>query len=329
MMTKTMTKLEKVLEDIKKRFGNEAIMQIDGKVEDVEVFSTHSLNLDKALGVGGVPRGRISEIYGKEGSGKTTLATHLVAEAQKEGSLCAYIDMENAVSLENFESLGVDIHDNFILSQPDSGEQALSIVEALLESKEVDLIIVDSVASLITQAELDGELQDSTIGLQARMMSKFMRRTSSLIRKSNCALVFINQLRANIGGYGNQPASTTTGGNALKYYASVRIELARTGPIKEGENVVGQVVKAKVIKNKVASPFKESEFYLIYGQGISQEREIVEQAVKQGLIGKGGAGWMTYKKENGEEVRLQGLQKFTNTLKENLELKQELYEKLV
>lgn len=252
----------------------------------------------------------------------TTLCTHLVAEAQKQGDLCAYIDMENAVSLENFETLGVDIRNNFLLCQPNSGDEALAIVESLLESKEVGLIVVDSVASLIPQAELDGELQDSTIGLQARLMSKFMRRTSSLIRKSNCALVFINQLRANIGGYGAQPATTTTGGNALKYYASVRIDIARTGSIKEGEQIIGQTVKAKIVKNKVASPFKDCEFYLIYGEGISNEREILELSVKNGIIKKGGA-WYTY-----GENKWQGLEKARAFLKDNPKIKDELYEQL-
>lgn len=321
-----MSKLEKVLDMVKKRFGNEAVRKIN-EIEDVEVFSTHSLNLDRALGVGGIPKGRISEIYGNEGSGKTTLCTHLVAEAQKKGDLCAYIDMENAVDVSNFKALGVDV-DEMILCQPSSGEEALSIVESLLDSKDVGLIVVDSVASLITQAELDGELVDSTIGLQARMMSKFMRRTSSSIRKSGCALVFINQLRANIGGYGAQPANTTTGGKALKFYASTRIEISRTGPLKEGEQIVGQVVKAKVLKNKVASPYKECEFYLIYGKGISQERELLELATKEGLISKGGS-WLTYVSDTGEEIKLQGLGKFTDYLVDNKDLREELYNKLM
>lgn len=322
------TKYSKLLESIKKRFGNDSISMIDDIPENIDVISTHSLNFDNALGVKGIPKGRISEFYGKEGSGKTTSAIHLVAEAQKKGELCAYIDMENAIDLEQLSSLGVDVHNNFILSQPNSGDEALSIVEALLESKEVGLIVVDSVASLIPQAELDGELQDSTIGLQARMMSKFMRRTSSIIRKSNTALLFINQLRANIGGYGNAPASTTTGGNALKYYASVRVELSRTGAIKEGEQIIGQTVKAKVIKNKVAPPFKECEFYLIYGEGISQEREVLELAVKSSIISKGGA-WLTYVCDSGEQVKLQGMSRFNDYLKQNKNIKEELLNKLV
>jgi recombination protein RecA len=320
--TKQITVSSQILEEIKKKFGNDSIISIGEVLEDVESISTHSVNLDKALGIGGVPKGRITEIYGKEGSGKTTLCTHIVAEAQKKGELCAYIDMENAVSLENFENLGVNIHDNFILSQPNSGDEALAIVESLLATKKVGLIVVDSVASLIPQAELDGELQDSTIGLQARLMSKFMRRTSSLIRKSNCALIFINQLRANIGGYGAQPASTTTGGNALKYYASVRIDIARTGAIKEGEQIIGQTVKAKIVKNKVASPFKECEFYLIYGEGISEEREILELAVKKNIIKKGGA-WLTY-----GDLKWQGLEKVRNYLKENPQVTDKLLEEL-
>lgn len=319
---KQTTVSSKIIEDIKKKFGKESIIQIDEVLDDIESISTYSLTLDKALGCGGIPKGRISEIYGKEGSGKTTICTHLVAQAQKNGDLCAYVDMENAVSLENFEKLGVNIRENFILSQPNSGDEALAIVESLLESKEVGLIVVDSVASLIPQAELDGELQDSTIGLQARLMSKFMRRTSSLIRKSNCALVFINQLRANIGGYGAQPATTTTGGNALKYYASVRIDIARTGAIKEGEQIIGQTIKAKIVKNKVASPFKECEFYLIYGEGISNEREILEVAIKQGIISKSGA-WISY-----GENKWQGLEKARVFLKENPQIKEELYAQL-
>ncbi len=321
-------KLEEILKNITKRYGEGTMMNIGDVIENVEVISTSSLNLDRALGVGGVPRGRITEFYGSEGSTKTSTCAHIVAEAQKKGEMCVYLDSEHSVDLKNFEELGVDIHNNFMLSQPGSGEQTLGIVEMLLqEDANIAVIVVDSVASLVPEAELSGDLEDSTIGLQARLMSKFMRRVTPLVRKSNVALIFINQIRSNIGGYGASSPTTTTGGKALKFYASVRVELSRTGYVKDGETVIGQTVKAKVKKNKVASPFTEADYDFLYGSGISQEREILDLANKVNVISKGGA-WISYTSDSGEAFKWQGIEKARLALKENPELKEELLNKL-
>lgn len=320
-----MSNLNKVLDDIKKKFGNGAIMQIGETLDNIEAISTTSIAVDKALGIGGVPKGRIVEIYGQESVGKTTLCAHIVSESQKKGGLCAYIDVENAVDLNYFEKLGVYTDsDRFLLSQPSNGEEALTIAEMLVNSNEISVIIVDSVAALIPQAELDGEIVDSTIGLQARMMSKCMRRLTSMVAKSNTCLIFINQLRANIGVMGYGPKTVTTGGKALPYYSSVRIELSKIAQIKDGEQVIGSRIKAKIVKNKVASPFKEAEYDLIYGEGISKIREVIELGVKEGIINKSGA-WFSY-----GDVRLgQGLEKSKIFLEENLNIKEEIYNKLL
>lgn len=323
-----MSNLQSVLDSITKKYGKGSIMSIADEIEEVEVISTSSINLDKAIGVGGVPKQRVTEIYGAEGSTKTSTCAHIVAQAQKKGELCVYLDSEHSVDLQNFQDLGVDIHNNFMLSQPGSGEQCLGIVELLLQPEaNVGLIVVDSVASLVPEAELNGEIEDNSIGLQARLMSKFMRRVMPLLGKSNTALIFINQIRSNIGGYGNSPTNTTPGGKALKFAASLRIEMARTGYVKEGEKVIGQTVKAKVVKNKLAPPFVEANYDFLYGSGISSEREIIDLATKTGLITKGGA-WLSYKTDAGEDVKFQGIEKFRVYLKENPELKEELYNKL-
>lgn len=320
--------LEEILKNITKRYGEGTIMNIGEKIDDVEVISTSSINLDRAIGVPGVPKARITELYGSEGGGKTSICAHVVAEAQKKGEMCVYIDSEHAVDLKNFEDLGVDIHNNFMLSQPDSGEQALGIVEMLLNpDSNIGVIVVDSVAALVPEAELAGDIEDSTIGLLARLMSKFMRRVTPLMSKSNTALIFINQIRSNIGGYGNSPANTTPGGKALKFAASLRIEISRTGSIKDGDKIIGQTIKAKVVKNKVGSPFTEANFDFIYGSGISSEREILELGNKAGIISKGGA-WISYTSDTGEAYKWQGLEKARLYIKDNPELKEELLNKL-
>lgn len=316
--------IEKVLENIRKKYGPSSIRRIDEKIEPVEVISTSSIGLDRALGVNGVPKGRIVEIYGAESSGKTTCCAHIVAEAQKKDELCAYIDMENAIDLSYFDKIGVDVFsENFLISQPSSGEEALDILELLLESKELSVIVVDSVAALVPQAELDGEVIDNTIGLQARLMSKVMRRLTASILQSNTCVIFVNQIRENIQSFGYGPKTTTTGGRALKFYSSVRIELSKISQIKDGENIIGNRVKAKVVKNKVAAPFKEAEYDLIFGEGISKEREIIEYAVKEGIVTKGGA-WFSY-----GEIKLgQGLEKARQFLKDNPEIKEEILNKI-
>lgn len=315
--------IEKTLDQIRKRYGLGSIQKLNKEVELVESISTSSISLDDALGVKGVPKGRIIEIYGAESTGKTTLCAHIVAEAQKKNELCSYIDMENAVDIAYFNKIGVNTHENFLMSQPSNGEEALGILEMLLESEKVSIVVIDSVAALIPKAELDGEIEDSTIGLQARMMSKAMRRLTSLVNKSNTCVIFINQLRENIQSFGYGPKTTTTGGKALKYYSSVRIELAKIGQIKDGENVIGSRIKAKVIKNKVAAPFKEAEYDLIFGEGISKEREIIEFASKKGIITKGGA-WYSY----GDVKIGQGLEKASTFLKNNIEIRQEIIDKI-
>lgn len=314
---------DQIIEEIRKKYGSGSIMTIGESLEGVEKISTSSIGLDKALGIGGVPKGRIIEIHGKEGSSKTTTCAHIIAEAQKAGGLTAYIDMENAVDLLYFKNLGVDI-EKLIMSQPNYGEEALDILEMLLLSKDFDVIVVDSVAALIPKAELDGEIIDNTISLQARMMSKCMRRIAPMAAKANTSVIFVNQLRDNIGAFGMGPKSTTPGGKALPYYSSVRIELSRIAQIKDGEDVIGNRVRAKIIKNKVSSPFKTAEYDVIFGEGISKERELLEYAIKENLIKKSGS-WFSY----GETKIGQGTEKAIAFLKENNNIREEIYNSIV
>ena len=303
--------VEAALSNIEKRFGKGSIMRLgEREVSDVPAISTTSLSLDAAVGIGGVPRGRIIEIYGPESSGKTTLALHIVAEAQKAGGVAAYIDAEHAMDADYAGKLGVDI-DQLLISQPDSGEQALEIAEALVRSNGVDVIVVDSVAALVPRAELDGEMGDSLPGLQARLMSQALRKLTAIVAQSNTCFIFINQIREKIGVMFGSP-ETTSGGRALKFYASMRLDIRRIGAIKDGDRVVGNRTKVKVAKNKVAPPFRECEFDIMYGEGISREGDLLDLAVVQRVVEKSGA-WFSYK---GDRLG-QGRENSKQLLKEN------------
>ena len=311
--------LQAALSQIEKQFGKGSIMRLaDGeKIEDIQVVSTGSLGLDIALGVGGLPRGRVIEIYGPESSGKTTLTLQVVAEMQKLGGVAAFIDAEHALDAQYAQKLGVNLPD-LLISQPDTGEQALEIVDSLVRSGAVDLVIIDSVAALTPKAELEGEMGDSLPGLQARLMSQALRKLTGSINKSNCTVIFINQIRMKIGVMFGSP-ETTTGGNALKFYASVRLDIRRIGSIKKGEDVVGNETRVKVVKNKVAPPFKEAEFDILYGEGISREGEVIDLGVAAKIVDKSGA-WYSYK---GEKIG-QGKDNSREFLRENPELAREI-----
>ena len=310
--------LDETLKQIQKLFGKGAVMRLgEREAVDVDAIPSGSLLLDDALGVGGYPKGRIIEIFGPESSGKTTLALHAIAECQKMGGRAAFIDAEHAIDPIYAKNLGVDINE-LILSQPDNGEQALEIVEMLANSGSISLIIVDSVAALVPQAELDGEMGDSSVGLQARLMSKAMRKIAGILNKKECAVIFINQLREKVGVMFGNP-ETTSGGRALKFYASIRIDIRRTEAIKQGSEIIGNTCRVKIVKNKVSPPFKQCEIDIIYGQGISKEAEVLDRAVELGIIKKSGA-WFEYK---GSKIA-QGRDSAKTYIKENEDVYEEL-----
>ena len=314
--------LQSTLDKIEKNYGKGSVMKLgDRAAEKVDVIPTGSINLDMALGVGGFPRGRIIEIFGPESSGKTTLAIHAIAECQKQGGIAAFIDAEHAFDSFYAKKLGVDIA-NLLVSQPDNGEQALEIADNLIRSGAIDIIVVDSVAALTPKAEIDGEMGDSKVGLQARLMSQAMRKLTSTISKTNCCCIFINQLREKIGVLFGNP-ETTTGGNALKFYASVRIDIRRTQAIKDGDQNVGNRVKVKVVKNKVAPPFRTCEFDLMFGEGISKLGEIIDLGVELEIIKKSGS-WFSY----GDTKLAQGREALKQVLRDNPDLCDELEGKI-
>jgi recombination protein RecA len=314
--------LQLTLDKLEKTYGKGSIMKLgDEAIEQMEVISTGSLNLDLALGIGGYPKGRIVEIYGPESSGKTTLAIHAIAEAQKKGGICAIIDAEHAFDRFYAENLGVKTED-LLISQPDNGEQALEIADNLIRSGAIDLLVIDSVAALTPRAEIEGEMADSQVGLQARLMSKALRKLTSNISKTGCCCIFINQLREKIGVMFGNP-ETTTGGNALKFYASVRLDIRRAAQIKDGENMIGNRTRVKVVKNKVAPPFTKAEFDIMYGTGISKTGEIIDLGVDLNIIKKSGS-WFSY----GETKLGQGRDAVKSLLEDNLELMDELEAKI-
>ncbi len=315
--------LQAALSQIEKQFGKGTIMRLgEGEViEDIEVVSTGSLGLDMALGVGGLPRGRVVEIYGPESSGKTTLTLQVIAQMQRVGGTCAFIDAEHALDIGYAQKLGVNLQD-LLISQPDTGEQALEIVDALVRSGSVDLVVIDSVAALTPKAEIEGEMGDSLPGLQARLMSQALRKLTGSIKRTNTMVIFINQIRMKIGVMFGSP-ETTTGGNALKFYASVRLDIRRIGSIKKGEEVIGNETKVKVVKNKVSPPFKTAEFDILYGQGISREGEVIDMGVEQKVLEKSGS-WYAY---NGEKIG-QGKDNAREFLRENPELAFEIENKV-
>jgi recombination protein RecA len=316
--------IDLAVSQIERQFGKGAIMKLGeaGVPKDLPVVSTGSLGLDVALGIGGVPRGRVIEIYGPESSGKTTLALHIVAEAQKQGGMGAYIDAEHALDLSYAKKLGVNT-DDLLISQPDHGEQALEIAETLVRSGAIDVLVIDSVAALVPKAEIEGEMGDSHMGLQARLMSQALRKLTATIARSMAVVIFINQIRMKIGVMFGNP-ETTTGGNALKFYASVRMDIRRIGALKDGDNVIGGRTRVKVVKNKVAPPFKEAEFDILYGTGISRDGEIVDLGSEQNVIEKSGA-WYSY---GGERIG-QGREAAKTFLKEHPETAVEIITKVM
>ena len=320
--SKKLEVLNATLERLEKIYGKGSVMRLgDTPHEAMDVISTGSLGLDIALGVGGLPKGRVIEIFGPESSGKTTLALHAISEAQKNGGIAAFIDAEHAFDRFYAEKLGVDIN-NLLISQPDNGEQALEIADNLIRSGAIDILVVDSVAALTPKSEIEGEMGDSKMGLQARLMSQAMRKLTATISKTNCCCIFINQLREKIGVMFGNP-ETTTGGNALKFYASVRIDIRRQTQIKEGENIIGNHVKVKVIKNKVAPPFRTAEFDIVYGEGISKAGEIIDMGVEYNVIKKSGS-WFSY-----NDAKLaQGREAAKQIVADNPELMKELEDKI-
>lgn len=316
--------LELAIKQIDKAFGKGTLIRLGDKViEPLEAISTGSLGLDVALGVGGLPKGRVIEIYGPESSGKTTLTLHAIAEAQKAGGVCAFIDAEHALDTVYAKNLGVDI-DNLLVSQPDYGEQALEILETVIRSGAVDLIVVDSVAALTPKVEIDGDMDDQQVGVQARLMSKALRKITGLLNKMNCTVIFINQIRMKIGMTGYGSPETTTGGNALKFYSSIRLDIRRIATLKQGENSIGNRVKVKVVKNKVAPPFKQAEFDIMFGEGISKTGELIDYGVKLDIIDKAGA-WFSY---NDQKVG-QGRENSKVFLKDNPVIAKEIEEKIL
>lgn len=314
--------LEATVDEIKGRFGDGAIMKLgEAKRVDVDVIPTGSISLDLALGVGGMPKGRVIEIFGMESSGKSTLALHLVAEAQKKGGLAAFIDAEHALDPEYAKKIGVKIND-LLISQPDTGEQALEILESLVKSAVIDIVIVDSVAALTPKAEIEGEMGQSHIGLQARLMSQALRKLTAIVSKSNTTVVFINQIRMKIGVMFGNPEDTP-GGKALKFYSSVRLELRRSAKIQQGDQIIGNRVKAKVVKNKVAPPFQQAEFDIFYNEGISRLADILNTGLKMGVVKRSGA-WFSYK----EDKLGQGMEASKNYLKENPRLAAEIVKEI-
>jgi len=315
--------LSAALGQIEKQFGKGAVMRMGdvGAVRDIEAISTGSLGLDVALGIGGLPRGRVVEIYGPESSGKTTLTLQVIAEAQKLGGTAAFVDAEHALDPAYAEKLGVDV-DELLVSQPDTGEQALEITDMLVRSGSIDIVVVDSVAALTPKAEIEGDMGDSHMGLQARLMSQALRKLTGNIQRSNTMVIFINQIRMKIGVMFGSP-ETTTGGNALKFYASVRLDIRRIGAIKKGEEIVGNETRVKVVKNKVSPPFKKAEFQILYGEGISREAELIDLGVQHGFVEKSGA-WYSY----GEDRIGQGKEKVREFLKENPDMAKEIETKL-
>ncbi len=315
--------LESALSQIERNFGKGSIMKLgqNSPVTDIESVSTGSIGLDIALGIGGLPRGRIIEIYGPESSGKTTLTLHVIAEMQKLGGVCAFVDAEHALDPKYAKNLGVDL-DELLISQPDAGEQALEITETLVRSGAVSVVVVDSVAALTPKAELEGDMGDYQMGAQARLMSQAMRKLTSAISRSNCMVIFINQIRMKIGVMFGSP-ETTSGGNALKFYASVRLDIRRIGSLKDRDEVVGNATRVKVVKNKVAPPFKQVEFDIMFGEGISKTGEILDMGVKLGLVGKAGS-WFSY----GDERIGQGRENSKTFLKEHPEIAYEIEDKI-
>ncbi|MDM5272422.1 recombinase RecA [Sulfurovum sp. zt1-1] len=315
--------LEMAIKQIDKAFGKGTLMRLgDKEIEPIAAISTGSLGLDMALGIGGIPVGRIIEIYGPESSGKTTLSLQTIASAQKEGKICAFIDAEHALDVIYAKNLGVDT-DNLLVSQPDFGEQALDVLETLARSAAVDLIVVDSVAALTPKTEIEGEMGDQHVGLQARLMSQALRKLTAILHKTNTTVIFINQIRMKIGTMGYGSPETTTGGNALKFYCSVRIDVRRIATLKQGESQIGNRVKAKVVKNKVAPPFRQAEFDIMFGEGISAEGELIDYGVKLDIIDKSGA-WFSYDTEK----LGQGKENAKLTLKDNAELRAEIEGKI-
>jgi recombination protein RecA len=309
--------IEDAITSIEKTYGKGSIMKLgDGVIHDIEAIPTGALSLDFALGIGGVPRGRVTEVYGPESSGKTTLCLHVIAEAQKLGGLAAFIDAEHALDVNYAKRLGVDTA-NLLISQPDFGEQALEITDTLVRSNALDVIVIDSVAALVPRSEIEGEMGDATMAVQARLMSQALRKLTAAISKSKTSVIFVNQLRSKIGVMFGNP-ETTTGGNALKFYASLRIDIRRIAAIKDGENVIGNRTKVKIVKSKVAPPFKQVEFDILYNEGISKTGDLIDLGVDQGIIKKSGA-WFTY-----EDERFQGREGFRQKLIEMADMRSKL-----